>query len=283
MKTLFRKLFFIVVGAALFASCKKDEKIDYFLGGTAPVLSATVSGTIPLSVANKAKVEVVFSWTNPNYNFTTGLSSQNVTYLMEIDTLGANFTNPNKVSINISPDLGISFVDSVLNSILSNQLLLATGVSHTIQIKVTASINSVAATKIESNTLQFTVTPWNPPPAIAPPPNGTLYIVGSAVGGGWSNPIPGGNIASQQFSQVNPTLYQIASIPIIGDGEYKLIGTNGSWNDQWSVQTEQPSGDPTTLGTNLFFNGANCRAPIVSGNYKIVVDFQHGKFTLTKL
>ena len=283
MKIQFRKLFFIGIGVALFSSCKKDEKIDYFLGGTVPVLTATVSGTIPLSVANKSQVEVVFSWTNPNYNFTTGLSSQSVNYLMEIDTLGANFTNPNKVSINISPDLGITFVDSVLNSILSNQLLLATGISHTIQIRVTASINWVEVTKSTSNTLQFTVTPWNPPPAVAPPPNGTLYIVGSAVGGGWSNPIGAGNIASQKFAQISPTLFQITSIPIIGDGEYKFIGTDGSWNDQWSVQTEQPSGDPTTLGANLFFNGANCRAPIVSGNYKIVVDFQHGKFTLTKL
>ncbi len=287
MKTLLKRLFFIGTGVALFASCSKDQNIDYFTGGTAPVLSASVSGTIPLSTLTQTNVEVTFSWTNPNYNFTTGVSSQNVSYLLEIDTLGANFTNPLHIATSISPNLSIAYVDATLNSALSNQMLLATGVTHTIQVRVTASINGVAATSLVSNVLQFTVTPWAPPPVIAPPstyadnPTGNLYIVGSAVAGGWGNPIASGSIASQQFSKVSNTLYQLTTA-IIGDGEYKLIGVNSSWNDQWSISTEQPSGDPTTLAFPLKFNGGNCRAPLVSGNYKIVVDFQHGTVSLTK-
>ncbi len=287
MKTLFIKLFFIGVGLSFFTSCKKDLPVDTFMGGTAPVLSASVSGTIPLSFANQNNVEVAFSWTNPNYLFTTGVSSQSVSYLLEIDTLGANFSNPNRYQTIISPDLGVVYIDAILNAALTNQMLLAPGIAHTIQVRVTASINSATETKVASNVLQFTVTPWNPPPAVAPPstyadnPNGTLYIVGSAVGGGWNNPIDPGNVTAQQFTKVSSTLYQI-TIPIIGDGEYKMIGVNSSWNDQWSVKTEQSSGDPTTLNASLYFNGGNCRAPLASGNYLIVVDFQHGTIKLTK-
>lgn len=106
MKKLFKNLFFIGMGVALFASCKKDENIDYYSGGSVPVLTASVVGTIPLSNATQNNVAVAFSWTNPNYAFTTGVSSQSVSYLMEIDTLGANFTSPLHLSISISPDLG---------------------------------------------------------------------------------------------------------------------------------------------------------------------------------
>ncbi len=288
MKTLFRKLFFIGMGVALFASCKKDQNMDYFNGGTVPVLTASVSGTIPLSNATQSNVAVTFSWTNPGYMFTTGISSQNVSYLLEIDTLGANFTSPLHVTTSISPDLGISYVDAVLNNALSNQMLLAVNVKHTIQVRVTASLNGVAATSLVSNVLQFTVTPWNPPPVMAPPstyadnPTGTLYIVGSAVGGGWGNPIASGSVAGQKFTKVSNTLYQI-TMPLIGDGEYKLIGVNdGSWSDQWSIKTEQASGDATTLAYALAFNAANVRAPLASGTYLIVVNFQTGNVNLTK-
>ncbi len=288
MKKLFKNLFFIGMGVALFASCKKDENMDYFTGGSVPTLTSTVSGTIPLSTTTQTNVAVGFGWTNPNYKFTTGLSSQSVSYLLEIDTLGANFTNPNRVQTSISPDLGVTYLDAAFNTMLTNQLLLVTGIKHTIQVRITASLNSVANTKLVSNVLQFTVTPWAPPPTVNPPsnyvdnPTGTLYIVGSAVGGGWGNPIAAGSTASQKFTKLSNTSYTV-TIPIIGDGEYKLIGVNdGSWTDQWSIKTEQASGDPTTLAFPFVYNGGNCRAPLASGTYLIQVNFQIGTITLTK-
>ena len=71
----------------------------YYEEGTAPVLTANRTSTIPLSFATQDNEAIKLNWTNPDYKFTTGVSSQNVTYLIEIDTTGANFTNPNRQSI----------------------------------------------------------------------------------------------------------------------------------------------------------------------------------------
>src|SRR5215213_3641774 len=87
------------------SACRKDEKKLFYEGGTAPVLAATKTATIPLSFANKDQEAVRLTWSNPNYQFTTGLSSQNVTYQIEIDTTGANFTNPQRQTITVSNDL----------------------------------------------------------------------------------------------------------------------------------------------------------------------------------
>ncbi|MDE3143415.1 MAG: SusE domain-containing protein [Bacteroidota bacterium] len=278
MKTLLKKLFFIGVGVALFASCKKDQTMDYYNGGTAPVLTASVSGTIPLSNANQSNVEVVFSWTNPNYQFTTGLSSQNVSYLLEIDTLGANFTNPNRIATSISPDLGKSYVDAVLNAALTNQMSLVTGMKHTIQVRVTASINGVAATALVSNVLQFSVTPWSPPPTVNPPTSGKLFLVGSATAGGWGNPVP---VPSQQFTQVSTTLYTI-TVPLTGGQEFLFIPVNGDWSHKFACNksTSPPSGDAG--GIFGYDWNDNFPGPTVTGTYKIDVNFQTGKYAITK-
>ena len=113
---------------------------------------------------------------------------------------------------------------------------------------------------------------------ITPPTTGTLFIVGSAVAGGWSNPIDPTNLPLQQFTQVSNTEYKI-TIPLIGAGEYKLIAKSGSWGEQWSVATTD---DPTEIyGGSFISNGNNALAPPTSGTYDIDVNFQSGKFTIT--
>jgi hypothetical protein len=278
MKILFSKLLFISALVFLLSSCQKDQAVEYFQGGTAPVLTATPTGTIPLSSANKATVEVTLAWTNPNYQMASGISSQNVSYVLEIDTLGANFTNPNKVSFGVTSDLGIAFVDSVLNAALSNSLLLATGVKHTIQMRVISTINSVAATKLVSNVLQFSVTPWSPPPTVTPPTSGTLFLVGSATAGGWNNPVP---VPSQQFTKVSTTSYTI-TVALTGGQEFLFIPVNGDWSHKFACNktTNPPSGE--TGGVFGYDWSDNFPGPSASGTYKIDVDFQHGKYTVTK-
>ena len=280
MKKLFRKLIFIGAGVVLFASCKKDQSMEYFNGGTAPVISSSVTGTIPLSYANSSLNAVTFNWTNPNYQFASGISSQDVSYLLEIDTLGANFTNPSRLTQTISKDLGVTFTQSAFNSILLNQLYLLPGIKHTIQVRITASIASVTATNSVSNVLQFSVTPFQIPPVITPPASGKLFIVGGdSKLGAWANPVPA---PAQQFTQVSTTMYTI-TIALAGDGNYDFIPVNGSWSEKYCVN------DATIAGlsaggsfVDLFSGGSDIPGPGVAGTYKIVVDFQHGKFTTTK-
>jgi hypothetical protein len=279
MKKIFHLLLSLVLVLGI-VSCKKAENKDYYVSGTAPVLTGSVTGTIPLTFATAGQEAIKLSWTNPDYMFTTGVSSHDVSYLLEIDTTGANFTNPNRKSISLSGDLGITFTQSQLNDYLLNQLVLKVGIPHNIEMRVTSSIGG--SVPLYSNVLKFTgVTPYAIPPKVNPPASGTLYIVGSAVSGGWNNPVS--DPVAQKFTQISPTDYQL-TIPLIGDGEYKFISVNGLWDSdkQWSISTEQPSGDPATLNYDLFPNGANARAPLANGTYKIDVDFQRGKVTLIK-
>ena len=122
--------FFITV---TFLSCKKGENKIFFEGGTAPALSSSVSDSIPLSNATSGDIATILSWTNPDYQFTTGISSQDVSYKLEIDTAGSNFTNPGREIITLSKDLSITFTQSQFNDYLLNQFQLKPGTSITLK------------------------------------------------------------------------------------------------------------------------------------------------------
>ena len=256
-------------------ACKKEISQIYYEGGTPPALTASRTGTIPLSFANKDQEAIKLSWTNPEYRFTTGVSSQNVNYQLELDTTGANFTNPSKKVITISSDLSIAFTQNDLNDYLLNQLQLKPGMPHNIEFRVKSAIGS--AVPLYSNVLKYTVTPYAIPPKVDPPASGKLFIVWSATAGGWTNPVP---VPAQQFTQVSSTIYEI-TVPLTGGGSYLFLPVNGSWDAKYGGIGSNNSNNPNT--DDFKPQGGDLIAPSVSGNYKIQVDFQRGKFTLTKL
>jgi starch-binding outer membrane protein SusE/F len=272
----------ILLAVSVFAlwSCEKDEHQVFFEGGTAPMLTSSVSGNIPLSFANAGNQALKLSWTNPDFEFTTGGSSQNVSYLLEIDTTGANFTNPNRQTIAISGNLSKTFTNSELNDYLLNQLLLVPEMSHNIEMRVKATIAGAPQTQTISNVLKYTVTPYKIPPKVEPPASGELYIVGNATPGGdatgWNNPVP----ASQKFTKISPTLFEL-TIPLIADKNYLFLPVNGSWDAKYGAMGGNNSNNPD--GDDFKAGGGDLKAPAASGTYKIQVDFQRGKFTLTKI
>lgn len=101
--------------ATIIVSCKKDENRIHFEGGTPPALSSSITGNIPLSFVNKDNVALKLMWTDPDYKFTTGLSSQDVSYLIEIDTTGASFTNPKRQTVSVSKEMSKTFTQGELN------------------------------------------------------------------------------------------------------------------------------------------------------------------------
>lgn len=275
-----KKISFLLLSAFMLVtvlwSCKKDEQQVVFQNGTAPVLSSTTAAVIPLSFTGAANEAINLAWTNPNYQLNTGLSSYNVSYQIEVDTTGANFTNPNKKVIAISKDLNLALTQIAFNDLLLNQLQLAPAVAHNIEIRVKSFL--INSTGIQySNVLKFTATPYSLPPKITPPASGTLFITGSAVPSNWVNNPP----ASQQFTMVSPTHFVLNSVAITGGNSYIFLSNFGSWDYKYSIAVKN---DPTTVnGGDFQWQGNDILAPSVSGNYKIDVDFQRGKFTLTKL
>src|SRR6476620_6702656 len=116
MKNIFKSFAALAVLSVLLFSCKKDDNQVVFEGGTNPVLSSTNTGnTIALSFANSANTAITFNWTNPDYMFTTGISSQDVTYTLEIDTAGANFSNPKRQQVTVANNLSFTLTQGQLN------------------------------------------------------------------------------------------------------------------------------------------------------------------------
>ena len=281
MKNIFRFLIassFIIAAAA---SCKKDEVKDYFEGGTPPVLSAATnasSSDIALDYYKSSEEAVTFSWTNPNYQFTTGISSHDVSYLVELDTAGASFTNPKRQSISVSTDLSLVLTQGQLNDYLVNQLQLVDSVPHTMEVRVTASlVNNAGA--LPSNVLQFIVVPFRTPPKVTPPYTGQLFLVGDATYGGWNNPVP---VPSQEFTKISDTYYEII-VPLYGGGKhYLMLPENGNWAHKYAVKDQNIPGLGNSGGDFFYDASQDIPGPDADGTYKIEADFQRGKFIVTK-
>jgi hypothetical protein len=274
----------LLAGSAMImlSSCIKEQAKVTFAGGTAPVLTSSATDSISLPVSDTTSNAVTFNWTNPYYTFSDGASSLNVNYYLEIDTLGANFTSRTMAQIGISSQLSTTLTVGQLNGVLTNTMLLDTSVMYHIQVRVQSFLppltsSSAVAAVLYSDTLNYTVIPYATPPAVAPPPNDSLYLVGAAVAAdNWTNPIPAADLPLETFTEISPTKYQLTTV-LAGGAEYKLISSNGSYTNQWSVATidTEPSGGP------FVSNGANCITPTAGGTYTIVVNFQTGNFTVT--
>lgn len=279
MKNIFNGLCLSLLLVAA-GSCSKDENKIYSEGGTAPVLAANVSTSIPLSFATQANEALKLTWTNPDYKFTTGVSSQTVLYQIEIDTTGANFTNPKRQTVSVSGGLERSFLQSELNDYLLNQLQLTADMPHNIEMRVKASLAS-GALLLTSNVLKFATTPYKIPPKVAPPASNKLYITGGATPASWQCGCPADVApANQTFTRMSETVYVLNNIPLKGGESYLFLPVYGSWDAKFGFTGN--NNENNVDGDTFKAGGGDIKAP-ASGNYKIEVNFQTGRFTLTKL
>jgi len=260
-----------------FTSCEKDEVKSEFLGGTAPKLTASTD-VVAMSYDNADNVGVSLNWTNPEYQFNSGISSQNVTYLVEFDLQGANFTTPNRKQLSLDGDLGKKVLVKELNDYMLNQMELQVGTSYNLEVRVTASIDDKFS-KLVSNVIPLRATPYAIPPKVTPPATGTLWMVGDATPNGWDNPLKPEFKDLQAFTKVSETIYEI-TIDLPGGGGYKLIQEDGVWGTQYHMLAggTWESGDLELKDSDPQFPG-----PPSAGKYKITVDFQRGKFFASKL
>jgi hypothetical protein len=275
MKKIIQSLVYVSLAIVFFAACEKDEAKDTYINGTAPVLSATSKDSIALNFLTEDNLGVTFNWTNPNYKFASGGSSQNVNYTLEIDTAGANFKGARKKSISISKDLSVSYTQKAFNIAISD-LNVKPGRVARIEVRIIATLGA-SPTELISNVLAFRVLPYAPPPKVPVPTDGTLWVTGNAFASGWSNPLGAPFVTSQRLAKVSETLYE-GVVAFVGGGNYKMIQENGVWGTQYKkVVGDAFSGTLEKKDADPGFDG-----PAVAGNYKISVDFQAGTYTVTK-
>lgn len=280
MKRIINRFSFLLLAVVSLIACEKVENKISFKSGTEPVLTASTNA-VRLEAGEEANMAIRLNWTNPNYQFTTGISSHDVKYKLEIDTL-ASFANPRRFETVYLKDLSKTFTVGELNSIFGNtmQIPLDPRRTYTFYARITSSLGiGTEAIPYRSNTVSFTASHFPPPPKVPVPTAGTLWIVGSAVASGWSNPSPvwpAPFATSQRFTRRSTTLYEL-TIPMIPGGGYKLIQTEGDWGNQYSKLS----------GTAL--NGEFERrdatqfdAPAQAGIYKLTFNFQLGTYTVVK-
>jgi hypothetical protein len=275
MKKILKQLFFLSLLVTVFVSCKKDENKVYYEGGTNPVLTASATGPMVLLQINKTLPAIKFDWTNPNYQFTTGLSSQDVNYTLQVDTAGANFSSPNLKEQTISKNLNIAFNVGDFNLLFASW---AEDIPHNFEFRVKSTINGIKASTLYSNVISMVITPYLDV-AVQLSFTGSLYLIGSATPGGdatgWNNPVP---VPSQKFTKVSSTVWKI-TIPLIGGKQYLVIPDNGSWSNKYAVTAANVTWSGGEFGYN---KSDNFPGPPTSGTYTITLNFKTGKFSVTQ-
>ena len=275
MKNIKKLLACIILLAAVFVSCKKEIATVTYLGGTSPVLTATSLTPLVMTKADENKTWTTFTWTNPNYQMSTGLSSQDVSYTIQFDSTGSNFSNPNIQEIVVAKDLSRGVTIKEINTAMA-KLGLMENLSHNVEIRIKSNLTNSSAT-LYSNVLKCVITNYLDV-AVPLPSSGDLFLVGDATAGGWNNPVP---VPSQKFTKTNTTTYEI-TVPLTGGKEYLILPVNGDWSHKYAVPNKNLSG-LNTGGDFGYDKSDNFPGPTATGNYKIVVDFKLGRFSVTKL
>ncbi len=275
MKKIINQLFFLLLAGVLIVSCKKDENKNYFEGGTAPVLTSSSTGPLVLLQADKANTAVTFNWTNPDFKFTTGISSQDVNYTLQVDTMGANFSSGNLKEQTIPKNLSITYNVGDLNQLFASW---QENVDHNFEFRIKATVNGTATTAIYSNVVSMVVKPYLDV-AVALPLTDRLYLIGSATPGGdatgWNNPVP---VPSQQLTKISSTVWKI-TIPLIGGKQFLVIPDNGSWSHKYAVNGSLVTWSGGEFG---YDKNDNFPGPPTSGTYTITLNFKTGKFSVTQ-
>jgi starch-binding outer membrane protein SusE/F len=275
MKNILKILFSSMFLAVTFFSCKKDEIKIFYEGGTAPVLKASSTSPMVLNVANRNNTALTLNWTNPGYRFTTGVSSQDVTYILQMDTTGSNFTNPKKYEKSISKELSISLTVAELNTALLSMDMVE-NMPHNMEIRIKSSLGN-GSVPLLSNVLKIVITPYLD---VVYPVPAKLFITGGATPAGWMG---GGDpeLASQQFTKISTSEFELASIALKANEGFLFVPVYGNWSNKYGF-----------IGANLTNNvngdefkpeGGDLKSPALAGNYRINVSFKTGKYTLTKL
>jgi hypothetical protein len=270
------KLFCIPLLLMVLASCSKKENIDYLEKSTPPVFTHLAGDTtLVLTKLTEKVVAARFGWTNPDFQFTTGVSSQGVTYTIQADTTGKHFTTEAHDLTSVDNDFTLTATQGDFNKWLS-PLGLQVDSAHKVELRVKASVKGSAASAY-SNIIPFTITPYLDV-KVPVPVDGTLWALGSAFASSWDNPMLAPYNSTQQFTKVSDTKYELV-VNFVGGGNFKLIQAQGNWDTQYrpaySSSVPFSSGDFEQKNADPGWDG-----PAAPGQYKITVDFITGKYKI---
>ena len=268
MRKIFNLLLLVTGVTAFLASCDKVNDLPFYNAGTSPITLSASSAALAPAPADSNNTALTLNWTSAHH----ATDSATVKYLIQFDTTGKNFSNPTEFVVNGA--LSTAFIAKQINS-----MLLARGYAFNVPVDMDVRVISSYGNnneRIYSNTLKIRMTPYKIPPKIPIPTSQKLFIVGGATVGGWNNPVP---VPSQEFARIDETTWG-GIFQLTGGQYYLLLPVNGDWGHKYAVNDNTASGI-SGGGDFIADAGQDIPAPATSGLYKIIVDFQTGKFTVT--
>jgi hypothetical protein len=263
------KIFFIALAVLTIGACDKVDDLPLYGEGETPELSALNSTIAPVP-ADSLESDFVLNWSSPNY----ATDSSSYKYIIEIDSATRNFTKA--VTREVIGTRTYSMTNREFNNIL-----LGFGMEFNKQYDVEVRVISSYGNNNErrfTDPIVIKATPYKVPPKVALPTTGKLYIVGSATQLGWVN-VPGLS-PTQELTQIDETTFG-GVFNMYGGNEYLVLPVNnGNWDNKYAVPNK---GVPNlNLGGDFGFNVAdNFPGPSADGLYKLIMDFQSGKFQVT--
>jgi starch-binding outer membrane protein SusE/F len=267
MKFLNRLGLLTILSLALVTACEKVPDLPFHNMGVEPVLSASAATVAPIP-ADSNKSVLTLDWTSPQYATDTATFR----FIIQVDSTGRNFSKA--VSKEVIGDRSASFLAKELNTIMLN-FGFEFNKAYDLDMRVISSYNNNNERRL-SNTVKVRATPYKIPPKVALPTTGKLYIVGDATVGGWTNPVP---TPSQELTQVDETTFG-GIFNLVGGKQYLVLPANGSWDNKYSVGNNTLPN--LSAGGDFGFNlSDNFPGPSTNGLYKLIMDFQSGKFTMT--
>ena len=270
MKNIKYLVFFL--GALLVLSCEKEETRVTFLKSSPPELAASSTADLVLNKAQENFSSLQFQWTNPKFEFSNGVNTQSVSYMLQIDEAGKNFGSAKQVALGFTNAVSKTFTVRELNNTLAG-LELADFVPQNFEfrIKGTLANNSVP---VYSNVVNIKITTYLD--VVFPVP-ANLYITGAATPSSWMG---GGDaeVVSQKFDKVNPFTFVLNSILINGGEQFLMVPAYGNWSNKYGFTGDEAQNNAS--GDSFKPEGSNFKAPTTSKAYKITVNFKTGKYSI---
>jgi hypothetical protein len=260
-------LMLFMVAVTAFTACDKVDDLPFYNVGIDPAVTASATNIAPIP-ADSLKDVLTLDWSDPKY----ATDTTNVKYLVQIDSAGRNFS---KAAIRqVMGKRTTTFTARDLNNIMLG-FGFEFNKAYDLDVRVVSSYANNNE-KRNSNIVKIKGTPYKTPPKVALPTTGKLYLVGDATEGGWSNPVP---VPKQEFTRIDETTFA-GIFKMKGGKQYLILPLNGNWDNKYSVANNTLP--DLNKGGDFRFNASdNFPGPTADGEYKIVLDFQQGKFTVT--
>jgi hypothetical protein len=263
-------IFMGALGIVLFFSaCEKNDKEPKMNLESSVVSDITTpedGGVYVLTLADSANPFVV-QWTATTYSTSGDAVLPMPTYSLQMVFADSSFDGAKELYN--TQDLSFETIIYKFNNTLIS-MGMATDSTGDIDLRVVGGISGADYTKVSSEIITLTVTPFEPPtPSI--PTEKLIYLLGDATPVGWDNvnALPMASLGEGRYARVEKL------DPGAGDW-FKFISVLGFWAPQWGTDadaTGTPESGPLVYRPDEVTPDPDAiPVPLVAGNYYIEAD-----------